>query len=572
MSKIWKTRECDHEAVLKLSKELGVPRIIAAILAGRGYGEEAAARNFLDARLSQLSDPFLLPDMDRAVDRIWAALDQGETIVIHGDYDADGVSSTALMVRVLSALGGRVIPFIPNRVDDGYGLSADTLKYCIETHHPGLLITVDCGTSSADAVRAATEAGVDVVITDHHEAGEEIAPAMAVVNPKVGDHDSLRILAGVGVAFKLCHALLRKGRDENRDIAQDMDLRAHMDLVSIGTIADMVPLTGENRVLARYGLGVLDRTESAGLKALKEISGVRGTADTYHVGFLLGPRLNAAGRMGGAEKALELLLTDDAERGRNLAQELDGANRERQELEARIVEAAEKEIDDYFDPKKNFGLVLAREGWHPGVIGIVASRLVSRYRRPAVVIAMDEEGRGKGSCRSIEGFNLVEHLAECADLLEGFGGHAMAAGLEVSMANVDAFRDQFNRVAKAALESMDLRPVQSIDAWIELDEIDEELMSYMDRMKPFGFGNPTPVLAASRVRVMGEPRILKEKHLKMKVSSGNRMFEAIGFGLGGREVPQGPLKMAFQVTRNEYRGRTSLQLQIKDFQADTEDS
>lgn len=567
MSKVWKTARCDEILASRLAGELGIPVPLAALLAVRGFSSAESIDHFLHPRLSDIADPFLLPGMDKAVDRIWKAIKAKQQIVVFGDYDVDGITSTALMIQILGRLGAKVSPFLPHRIDDGYGLAAETLQRCIDELRPQLVITVDCGTSAVDSVKLAERVGVDVVVTDHHESSGVVAPALAVVNPKFGSDEASKSLAGIGVAFKLCHALLKRGRKNGQKVAEAVDLRTYLDLVGVGTIADVVPLKAENRILARYGLDQLNRTQSVGLKALIDVAGIQGKLDAYHVGFLIGPRLNAAGRLGDAQVALGLLLTDDPQRARDMATQLDESNRERQDVEKKIVEEAAKELEVLFDPKKHFGLVLARKGWHPGVIGIVASRICQSYRRPTVVISLDETDEGRGSCRSIEEFNIVERLAECSELLVRFGGHAMAAGLDVEASKIDAFREKFNQVAARALEGVDLRPVQRIDAWIDLREADEGLLEGLDLMRPFGLGNSTPVWGSRGVRLVGPPRILKEKHLKLLVASGAAQLEAIAFGLGRQKVPAGLIDIAFQLDKNSYMGRESLQLKVQDFRA-----
>lgn len=564
--KRWTTASCDPASANRVAAEVGVSMPLAMLLASRGYGDVTSAERFLNPRLSDLTDPFLLPGMSAAVDRILAALDAGERIVVFGDYDADGVTATALMVRVLGSLGAKVTPFLPHRVDDGYGLSADTLQRCMDLHSPGLVVTVDCGTCSVEAVRMASAAGVDVVITDHHELNGDPAPAVAVVNPKLGSDPDASLLAGVGVAFKLCHALLKRARERKHAGADKLDLRGYFDLVCVGTVADIVPLKGENRILVRHGLARLGNDPCVGLGSLVAVCGIRGDVDAHHVGFQIGPRLNAAGRLGDAEAALELLLTDDPARARDISLKLDRANRERQEIETQILEEAVAAVEKYYDPERHRVVVVAGRGWHPGVIGIVASRITAKYYRPSVVIALDEEtGMGRGSARSIEGFNLVEHIARCAELLGGHGGHAMAAGLDIEASRVEAFREKFNAEASRTLKPDDLIPSLNVDAWISLGDVEMRLYEELQRMKPFGVGNRTPVWAAREVQVVGQPRILKEKHVKMTLASGGRQFEAIGFGLAERGVPQGSLDIAFNIRVNDYMGGNKLELQLQDF-------
>ena len=567
MLKVWKTVEGDPALAQTLSAQAGVPVPLASLLVSRGFATVETIDRFLNPRLSDLVDPSRLPDMEKAVDRIWKAIDRNEPMVVFGDYDVDGISSTALMVQVLTKLGARITPFLPHRIDDGYGLSVEPLKRCLETWNPKLLITVDCGTGSVEAAEWARAAHLDVIVTDHHEASGPVAPVLALVNPKLGTEERIKALAGVGVAFKLCHALVKKGREAGVPAAAATDLRDYLDLVGIGTIADIVPLQDENRIYARHGLARLNKTESIGLKSLVEVAGTKGDLESYHVGFILGPRLNAAGRIGDAQAALELLLTDQADRARTLALQLDRANRERQDIEARIVREATAQIDSFFEPSKHFALVVASGEWHAGVVGIVASRLSARYRRPAVVIALDEAGMGRGSCRSIEGFDLVHHLAACSDLLMRFGGHAMAAGLELKADAVEPFREKFNEVAAGVLAGTDLRPVQSVDAWLNLGEADQSMLDALDRMRPFGFGNPTPVFAARGLRVVGQPRIVGNGHLKMTLADGGVQREAIGFNLGERDIPEGPIDAAFYLQKNVYMGRQTLQLSLQDFRA-----
>ncbi len=564
LERLWRTVAADDAQAGELARLRTIPRPIARVLVARGLVQPEAADRFLNPRLSDLGDPFQLPDMDRAVDRIWSAIHNREPVVVFGDYDVDGVTSTALLVQVLRQLGAQVQPFLPHRVEEGYGLSVEALARCLEQCQPRLIVTVDCGTGSVAAVVEASRHGVDVVVTDHHSPGPERAPAVAVVNPKLGSHEGFTVLAGVGVTFKLCHGLLKRGRDSGQTGVDQLDLRKHLDLVALGTIADIVPLTGENRILARHGLRQINQTESAGLRHLIAVSGINGSVDAYEVGFRLGPRLNAAGRLGDAQLALELLLGGTEERLRELAVNLDATNRERQTVEATIVEQAMADLDAVFDPDTSFGLVAARADWHPGVVGIVASRLVQRYHRPVVVLGLSEEG-GRGSCRSIDGFDMVSALAECSGLLKKYGGHAMAAGLEIATDQVEAFQKRFNQVAAARLQGQDLRPLQRVDAWMDLAEADDRLWTGLEQLRPFGVGNTTPVWASTGVRVVGRPRLVGKGHLKLMVAAGGAQREAMGWGMGEREVPEGPLDICYQLKRDTYLGQEKLVLTLQDF-------
>jgi len=562
-SKVWKTAACDEAAAAALARTLAIPDPAARVLVARGFTDATAAERFLSPRLSELGDPFLLPGLATAIARTWQAIERGELIAIYGDYDVDGITSTALMIQVLTRLGAKVQPFLPHRIDEGYGLSMDGIRRCIEELSPRLIITVDCGTGSVEPVKTAGGQGIDVIVTDHHTPAGEVAPAVAVVNPKLGPEAGLHVLAGVGVAFKFCHALLKCGRDNGHRESAKLDLRGHMDLVALGTISDIVPLTGENRILARHGLNQLNATTCLGLKKLIEVAGIKGSIDAYEVGFLLGPRLNAAGRLGDALQSLELLLTVDDARAREIAGHLDAANRERQEIEKAIVREAIAEIDAWFKPDEHFGIVVGRQGWHPGVIGIVASRITARYYRPGIVIAL-ENGSGRGSCRSIEGCDLVDRLRQCSDLLVKFGGHTMAAGLEIAESNLVAFKQRFDKSVGDVLRGSELRPTQRIDAWLNLGEADQRLIDCMDRMRPFGNGNPTPVWGVRGVCMLGKPRTVGQGHLKFTVGSGGAQREAIAFNFGDRAVPDGAMDVAFQLKKDSYQGREKLVLNVQD--------
>jgi single-stranded-DNA-specific exonuclease len=563
--KVWRTAAVDEAAAARLAGDLSVPLPFARLLASRGVAERDAADAFLNPRLKSLSDPGDLPGMPAAAEAVWAAIAAERRIAVYGDYDVDGVSATALLVRAFRALGAVVEPFLPLRLEDGYGLTPDTVERCIELHRPSLIVTVDCGTNSADAVGRAREKGVDVVITDHHQSSGEPAPAVAVVNPRLAPPGrAWSDLAGVGVAFKLAHAVLKLARDAGRPGADAVDLRDFLDLVALGTVADCVSLTGENRVLVRHGLDVIRRAPSIGIRALMQVVSLKEDPDAWHIGFLLAPRLNAAGRLGTAEDALNLLLASDAERAAALARDLDRANRERQELEQAIVASAMERIDANYDPARDFALVVADPGWHPGVIGIVASRLVARYNRPAVVIALDGEGGGRGSCRGIESVDLAAALRDCSALLGRCGGHAMAAGLDIEANRVDEFRTRFNSVIAARVNGRVPPPVLPVDSWMTLDEADEGLLDCIERARPCGQGNPAPVWAVRDVEVETW-QIMKEKHVRVRVRQGAAVCSAVGFNFAARGRPEGRIDIAFELRRNTWNGRSSLQLQLRDF-------
>lgn len=539
----------------ELSSSLGVPRLIGELLARRGFDCLETAARFLDPRLKTLSDPFLLADMDAAVARILAAVDRRERIALYGDYDVDGVTSLALLTRVLRAFGVEPARFLPHRMDEGYGLSADGIARCIEEHRPQLLIAVDCGTASVQEIRALREQGIDVIVIDHHEPQAELPPCNALVNPKRGD--DFHYLCSVGLVFKVAHALLKK-----RPLPS-LDLRELLDLVALGSVADIVPLIGENRILVRYGLQRIAESKWIGLRALVQVAGVRPPISPSDVGFMLGPRLNAAGRLGTAQDALELLLTEDPRRAHEIAHDLDDRNRERRTVEEQVVLEAERQIKESFDPLLHAAIVVGAQGWHPGVIGIAASRVQKRYHRPTFVIGFDEDGIGKGSGRSVEGLSLVAALDRCGLHLEKFGGHAMAAGLTVLKERFPAFRDAFLSAARDMLTDEWLLPRLRLDGELTLSDVTTRLLDQLDTLQPFGIGNHAPVFFARNVRLYGEPRVMKEKHLSLTFRHERGETRAVWFGSAKQELPRLPWDVAFTVERNEYQGVVRPQVHIK---------
>ncbi len=561
--KNWKLPAAEESAACSLAEQARLPMPIARVLAARGL-PTAEVEDFLNPRLAGLSDPFLLPGMEKAVPRIWAAIDTGETLSVFGDYDVDGVTSTALLIRLLNALGADVKAFIPDRIDEGYGLSQDALERCLAEHGSSLVISVDCGVNSVDSIAFAQGRGIDVIVTDHHEPAAETAPALALINPKLGTVPALENLSGVGVAFKLAHALLKVGREQGRPVVENIDLRDYLDIAALGTVADIVPLTGENRIIVRHGLTRLVETKWLGLQALKEVAGMKGEPDTFHLGFQLGPRINAAGRIGQPMQALRLLVTDDRSEARLIARLLDDTNRERRRIEREMADEAFAEIDAYFDPAKHFGLVVARKGWHPGVVGIVASRVSRHYNRPAIVMGIEDDGRARGSCRSVDEFDLLQGLHACETHLEKFGGHKMAAGVEVQAGALDAFKSAFNDAAATMLGGIDLTPVQRIDSEVKPADLSWEFLGCLKQLSPFGQDNPEPVWALRGVWVSGAPRVVGQNHLKLSVVADGQPFDAIAFNYPLEALPEGELDIAFTLKENNWNGNSSLQLQLCD--------
>ncbi|MGM9607923.1 MAG: single-stranded-DNA-specific exonuclease RecJ [Oscillospiraceae bacterium] len=537
----------------------GIPPLPAAVLCARGLDTPEKARAFLDDREELLHNPFLLKDMDRAVARIKQALKQHEIIAVYGDYDVDGITSTCLLTDYLCRQGATVIPYIPDRMGEGYGLSDQAVELL---HEQGvtLIVTVDCGITAAHETLRAAELGMDVVITDHHECKETLPAAVAVVNPHRMDcRYPFPCLAGVGVAFKLVLAL---GGEENRQTL----LAEYADLTAIGTVADVMQLTGENRAIVRLGLKALAHTRRPGLRSLIREAGAEGkplTATT--IGYTLAPRINASGRMGCAALAAELLLTQDPVRAEALARELCALNRERQAIEGEIFEECVARLDR--EGGSHAVIVLASEGWHQGVVGIVASRLAEKYSCPAFMICL-QDGKGKGSCRSFGGFNLFAALEQCAGLLEDFGGHELAAGFTISEENIPAFRARMEAAVLERTGGAEMVSTLQIDAQISDPALlSQEGVEALSLLEPFGAGNPKPVFMLSGAVILSMFEVGNGRHLKLRLRCQGAVFDAIFFSASAGQLGLGPgdrVDAAFTPQINEFRGVRSVQLQICD--------
>ena len=555
----------DPEAVSRLQQELHLPEPLCRLLAARGLADIDGAKVYLRPRLDQLHDPCLMLDLDRAVERLGRAIDRGEKILIHGDYDVDGMCSTTLMTRTLRMLGASVVPFIPRRIEDGYDLGAAGVDAALR-EGVGVVVTCDCGTSAHEPVRALQSAGIDVIISDHHlPSGGQLPAAFAILNPKrPGCTSPDRDLAAVGVAFKLALALVRK-RGGNENAVYGM-----LDLVALATIADIAPLRGENRVLARYGLKMLNETQNIGLRALIRAAGLADRPITAgRVGFILAPRLNAVGRLGHAIRGVELLLSTDEHRANALARDFEELNERRQEVDrATLVRA--RELLSGTDLDETYGIVLAEEGWHPGVIGIVASRLVEEFGRPTVLVALERDV-GKGSGRSISAFDLHAGLSGCRELLLRFGGHRSAAGITIARDQLPAFAERFNAIARERLTPEDLVPELRADLDVSLGELTLQLEALLRHVEPCGIGNPSPVLVARNLTVAAAPRVVgrEQEHLKLWLAdSTGAHIEALGWGMARRatEVELGSMiDVAFRLESDEWNGEKRLQARLADF-------
>ena len=566
--RIWSSLPCDDGAVQQLTAELGVSPVAARLLCIRGLGNLDEARRFLSPSLDDLHDPFALTDMRPAVERILAAIERRERIAIHGDYDVDGVTSTVILRRALEMLGADVVHFIPERLRDGYGLQPASLD---RLHADGvqLVISVDCGIRGVEAALHAKALGLDLIITDHHEPDTALPDAFAVINPK--RHDCTypdKNLAGVGVALKVVQALCTKA-------GRTSWLPAFVKVAAIGTLADVVPLTGENRIIAKLGLSMLSKgPHKVGLRSLLDVCGLTGKEiDGYHIGFVLAPRVNAAGRMSTPDIAARLLLASDetmSEEARGLAEQLNTENTRRQQEEAEIVAQARKAVETDLDIGSRTVIVVAGEGWHRGVIGIVASKLVDAFHRPAIVLSTDGE-TAHGSCRSIPSFNMLAALESCADAMIKFGGHKQAAGLTIESARIRELRMRVNDFADGCLDPDDLRPRLWIDGALTFRSITEQVASELTRLAPFGAGNPCPVFTTSRVEIVDGPRRVKDRHLKMAFKQDGRVMRGIAWRASEREAfvteHRGAIDLAFSLEQDTWNGERYLQLSVADFKA-----
>ncbi len=541
-----------------LADALNIPNTLAELLLLRGYENPEAAKGFLRPSVGGLSDPSDLVDLPKAAKLMADAVRAGETMLVHGDYDVDGQCAAALLTRVVRIAGGHAVPFVPHRVRDGYDLGPAGVA-AAEEHGASLIVTCDCGITAFDAVADAKRRGLRVIITDHHLPGSQLPVADAVVNPRRSDCPSHASgLCGAGVAFKLVQALVVElGLPEN--------LPLHfLDLVALATVADMVPLVGENRILVRNGLKKLAASRWPGVRALVEVAGLGGKpVRAGHVGYVLAPRLNAVGRIADAMDGLRLLLNDDERTARDQARELESLNARRRALDQEILEEAVKQIDESTDLDDTFGLVLASDAWHAGVIGIVASRVVERYARPTFLIALDGD-EGKGSGRSVPGFDLHAALSECASHLVKYGGHRMAAGLTVTRDRLDAFKTAFDAAVRSKLTKEDLVGTQRIDALVSVDQLDRRLERLLRHLEPCGLGNPAPVFAVKGARVR-TPREVGHNHLKFMLEDGTGQLSAIGFDLVDRidrDWLGGEVDVAFRFEENEWSGGSTLQARV----------
>ncbi len=553
------------ERAQELAVQLGISHTYATLLANRGFSSSRDVEDFLEPSMDRLLDAFTMRDMERAAARIWKAIDEREAILVYGDYDVDGITATSLLTAALMKLGGKVSYFIPDRIRDGYGFSVRGVDVA-KKRRIRLVITADCGITATQEVKLAKQHGIDVIVTDHHEPLGVLPEADAVLNPKRRDCPyAFKELAGVGVVLKLVQGLAqyRPG-----SLPPDF-VYEHLDLVALGTIADVVPLRGENRIFAKLGLDRICESTKPGIVALKEVAGLRAKrVESGHVAYTLAPRINAAGRLGNAESGVRLLLATEASEAMTIAESLEEDNTMRKKIDESTLEEALEQLQA-LGPDLPPAIVLWSDRWHPGVLGIVASRLMERYHRPTILIASGPD-EGKGSGRSIPGFDVCQALQECRDHLIGFGGHSYAAGLTIRSDRLQAFREQLCGVVAGRLTSDDYVPKLSIDGPLRLEECNEALVQFLDRLSPFGLGNTEPLFVAENIQIAGAPMVVSRNHLKLNVRQNGRELECIGFGMGHLAGPiqsePGKVCIAFVPTINVWQNRARMQLKLRDVQ------
>ena len=554
--------------VAQLAAKSGLSLLLAQCLLNRGFSESSAIENFLQPRLKNLADPFRLPNMNAAIERLLLAHELHEPLVIFGDYDVDGVTSTTLLTEVLQRLGWSVGAYLPHRMEEGYGLSRDGVENCLKKFRVKLLVAVDCGSTAVETIAWLRERGVEVIVLDHHQVSSPPPAAVALVNPQLSVPSEFTELCSVGLAFKLAHALLKRGREVNLPGAAEFDLRPLLDLVALGTIADLVPLTGENRILVTVGLEKLNTSTRPGIVALKQVAQSPEKLGVYDVGFQLAPRLNAAGRLETAEESLHLLQAENLAIALPLAQNLDLRNRERQKIERGIVEEVTGLVRSKFDATRDFVIVEGQLLWHIGVVGIVASRVLSEFYRPTIILG-GEGGEWRGSGRSIAGFDLAAGLRECNDLLLRHGGHAMAAGLSITPDKIDQLRQRLNDLVRRTLKPADLQPPLRLDAEAALGDFTVASLATLDRLAPTGMGNPAVQFFASSL-TLARPSLrmgATKQHAKMWVTDGAVKCEAVWWNVGEASLPDGKFDLAFVPQINDYNGNRTIQLKVLDWRA-----
>jgi single-stranded-DNA-specific exonuclease len=565
----WNYTPVHAATAVELARSLNTTAVVAELLMRNGLAECGPAGLFLQPALATLGDPFLLANLAAAADRLLIALRENQRVAVLGDYDVDGVCSTAILVSVLRRLGLDPHYVVPRRAEEGYGLTRSSIDRALEAGKPDLFVALDCGTNSNEEVAYLRQLGVDVIIVDHHRSKEPPVFDALLINPHVhpcANDDAWRFLCTVGLVFKLAHGLLKRLRAENHPVALSIVLKEYLDLVAMGTIADLVPLTGENRIFARHGLRIMSDTRRPGLLALMQVAGLKREQGLVpsDISFRLGPRINASGRLADASLSVDLLLSDDGAFCDKIARQLDDLNRERQDIERLITDRAERYVEENF--REAAGLVLFDEDWHPGVVGIVAGRISRKYHRPTIVLGNEGE-LAKGSGRGLNGFNLVEILAACSSCLESWGGHPMAVGISLKKVRLDEFRAQFDDAIRRSTDADAAEPGVELSGWLDATQINEQLMGELEQMHPFGMGNPEPVFGVRGVRLRTRPDVFKEQHFRFTAEDAlGRRISGVAWKMADRLPPVGvPLEFAIQLNWNHYAGRKTLQIELLDW-------
>jgi single-stranded-DNA-specific exonuclease len=564
----WVLETPQPSLIESLVENCGIAPLLAQCLVNRGVKDPSAVRPFLDPRLGNMRDPFQLPNMQSAIERICENLKTKQPIVIFGDYDVDGITATVILYEVLQELGGQVSHYLPHRINEGYGLSREAVDNCLKQSPTQLLLAVDCGSTANDTIAHLRDRGVSVIVIDHHQVANPRPATLALINPYLlpEDDQTHKELCSAGLAFKFAHALVKHGRLTGIPAAESIDIRKWLDLVALATIADLAPLQFENRILVTAGLKRLSNSERLGLKALKEVANIAGPIGVHEAAFQLAPRLNAAGRLDNATTSLDLLITNNAREAKTLAENLDTWNRERQKIERSIVEEVVGGIRSEFNPDEDFAIVVGKLLWHVGVIGIVASRIVNEFYRPAIILG-GEGDTWRGSGRSIAGFDLAQALHQCDDLLLQHGGHAMAAGISIKPENVPLLRERLNQIVRHAMSPSQLQPELHLDAEVSFADMTLDALESLNRIGPFGANNPTLQFLTRDVSFKRKPiRIGKEqKHLKLFVTDGKLSHEALWWNAGAAALPEGNFDLAFTPQINEFKGRRQVQLKWLDW-------
>ena len=567
----WRIAENEPASAASLAGALGISSLLAQCLMNRGLTNEAETQRFLQPRLANLSAPEAIPNLSVAVARLFMARERNERITVFGDYDVDGVTSSALLVDCMRTLGWQMEAYLPHRMGEGYGLTVEGVVNCLEKHETDLLLAVDCGSTSVDEIALLEKKGVSVIVLDHHQVSDPAPSAHAIVNPQLANEDEsdFRELCSAGLAFKLIHGLVKMGREKGLDEFVEFDVRTMLDLVALGTLADMVPLQRENRILAHAGLRQLNRTKRPGILALAKAARITGWIGGFEVGFQIGPRLNAAGRLESATVAMDLLRESDAAVATELAEKLDRINRKRQLAEKEITTQVIDTVRNRFNPETDYVIVEGEAGWHIGVVGIVASRVMREFYRPAVIVGGSPGGVLRGSGRSVDGLDLAAALCKCEreGHLERAGGHAMAAGVSLQPKNLDAFRVRLNELAREQLSGKELMPTLRLDASVPLSVFALAVVDSLEQLQPTGQGNHSTQFVVPQLE-LGAPvrRMGKEKqHAKLSVTDGNTTAEAICWNATGRDLPEGRFDLAVEPSVNTWRGARSLQLKILDW-------